>query len=63
MDNQQLFDDWFRRLLNVNMVRSEYGLGYPMGACCYRDILRHSEVKKALKMAWDEIMTQPEHGE
>lgn len=50
------FDRWFRRLLVVNTNHHEFGLNYPLGSCCYRDVLRHEKVKEALKIAWKEII-------
>lgn len=46
------FGDWFKSLLLVNTKRKEFGLEYPLGSCCYRDILRDEKVKDAMKEAW-----------
>jgi len=54
------FNRWFRKLLNVNAEHGEFGLEYPMGSCCYRDVLRDAKVKAALKDAWERII---ENGE
>jgi len=50
------FVQWFHRLLNVNGTHNEFGLEYPMGSCCYRDVLRDPKVKKALEDAWQRII-------
>jgi hypothetical protein len=50
------FNSWYIRLLNVNASNGQYGLDYPLGACCYRDILRDKKVKEALKEAWDKLI-------
>ena len=60
MNKQINFRRWYGRLLKVNTSRGEYGLKYPMGACCYRDIIRDPEVKAALKKAWDRIINKRE---
>lgn len=54
------FRDWFTRLLNVNGSRGEFGLNYPLGSCCYRDVLRDKKVKEALKDAWERIIINGE---
>lgn len=54
------FNDWFNRLLNSSVRHSEYGLQYPLGSCCYRDVLRDKKVKEALKDAWDRIIIRGE---
>ena len=54
------FDKWFQKLLNVNMTNGQHGLHYPMGSCCYRDVVRDKKVKAALKDAWNRII---ENGE
>ena len=50
------FDTWFNKLLNVNIKHSEY----PLGSCCYRDVLREKNVKKALREAWERIIVNGE---
>ena len=45
------FQEWFLKLLNVNSSRGEFGLNYPLGSWCYRDVLRDKEVITALKKA------------
>lgn len=57
MDN---FSDWFNALLMVNGSHGEFGLEYPMGSCCYRDILRDPKVKEALEDAWQRIIVNGE---
>ena len=54
------FEDWFMRLLNVNTDNGQFGLEYPMGSSCYRDIVRDKKTKDALKDAWVRII---ENGE
>ena len=54
------FREWFNKLLNVNARHDEYGLEYPMGSCCYRDLLRDKLVKDALKDAWERIIVNGE---
>lgn len=50
------YDEWFSKLLNINVSHGEYGLDHPMGSCCYRDVMRHEKVREALKVAWKEII-------
>jgi hypothetical protein len=54
------FQDWFTRLLNVNGSNGQFGLDYPMGSACYRDILRDKVVKAALRDAWERIIVKGE---
>ena len=54
------FNDWFTRLLNLGVRHGEYGLDHPVGACCYRDVLRDKKVKEALKDAWERIIVKGE---
>ena len=48
------FDDWYDALLFVNSDRGEFGLQYPMGSCCFRDIVRDKKVKEAMREVWVE---------
>jgi len=57
------FSQWFNALLMVGAKHGEHGLDHPMGACCYRDVLRDKKVKAALEDAWERIIINGEEVE
>lgn len=58
----ETFQDWFGALLMVNADHQEFGLEYPMGSCCFRDIVRDPKVRVALKDAWKRLIENPQLG-
>jgi len=52
----ETFEDWHGALLVVNCNHNEFGLEYPMGSCCYRDLIRDKKVYEAMKDAWKRII-------
>ena len=57
------FEEWHNKLQLVNMDHNEYGMQYPMGSCCYRDVIRDPEVVKALRNAWNKYVIEGEADE
>ncbi len=54
------FQEWYSKLLHVNADKGQFGLEYPMGSCCYRDLIRDKKVYEALKDAWHRIIVNGE---
>ena len=52
------FKGWYRKLLMSSIGSMKIGLDHPLGACCYRDVLRDKDVVAAMSKAWIRIIEQ-----